>query len=160
MEASPAYKGLFSSFDKQIRDSQAWRARFKDAPARVCNGGSGGGSGGGGGTAASSGGGGGTSLCASAGGQAGGAGLEAYASLLMATSPLRYSALRPADTGGTAPLAPARDQGDCSTCTAHAVVAAAEVRAARTALPPPPGLWGRGAARQPTSWSRDTLYTC
>lgn len=55
---------------------------------------------------------------------------EQLTALLLATSPPAYSSTNTADTGGVRVIAPAENQGECTTCTSLAVVAAAQAAVA------------------------------
>jgi hypothetical protein len=68
------------------------------------------------------------SLCAPAGIKA----FEAAATLWLALSPSAFYSINSTDTGGVSIVAPAQDQQDCNTCTALAVVAAAQAAVATT----------------------------
>ena len=64
-----------------------------------------------------------------------GAGVKAadaneYAALMIATSPARYDARDPSMSGSKRVISPVRDQGTCSSCSAFAVIAAAETAVA------------------------------
>lgn len=52
-------------------------------------------------------------------------GVDHYAVLMLAASPMDYNSASPADTGGLNYVPPAPDQRPCATCTSFAVVAAA-----------------------------------
>eukprot|EP00775_Hariotina_reticulata_P009157 gene9157-biopygen11054 len=84
--------------------SKEWREMFRKNPAAAC-------------TKKGS-----ASLCAADNTDAS----DAYAELLMATSPQAYSSTNASQVGSVRLVAAARDQGKCQTCTAFAVAAAAE----------------------------------
>jgi hypothetical protein len=106
------WQSLMGTLDAQYKGSKVWRAAYKAAPQSACK------------LKGSD------SLCSSEGG----AGVDRYAQLVLASSPTAYSSLDGRWTGGRMLLAAVREQGDCDTCVAHAVVQAAEVRA-RQGLP-------------------------
>lgn len=89
-----------SQLQQQYKNSKAWKRAYKQRPSSVC---------------ARSGS---ASLCAAQGKSS----TDAYAQLMLATSPQAYSS---ADTKVRL-VAPAQDQSGCQTCTAFAVAGAAE----------------------------------
>ncbi|KAI8470603.1 MAG: hypothetical protein J3K34DRAFT_254243 [Monoraphidium minutum] len=84
------------------------------------------------------------SLCASK------ASIDETAALTVATSPPRFDARDPKDTGGAVLASPVRDQGACFSCTAFAVTGAAEA-AVSAAL-------GKDASAR--KWSVQDLHFC
>jgi hypothetical protein len=103
-------QALYDKFDAQYKDSKAWQAAYAAVPQSACNLR------------------GGKSMCSSET-SAG----DSYAQLVLATSPAAYSSLDDRWTGGRMLLTAARNQGTCTSCVAHVVVQAAEVRAGRGA---------------------------
>ncbi len=91
--------------------STSWRRSYKQSPKSACSKGGRG------------------SLCAAAGADA----ADAYAQLMLATSPQAYSSLNPQYAGSVRLVAPPGDQEGCQTCVAWAVTSAAETAMA-TAL--------------------------
>ncbi|KAI8477344.1 MAG: hypothetical protein J3K34DRAFT_291 [Monoraphidium minutum] len=94
--------GAWSSLSVIYAGSQRWKAAFKSSPASVCS--------------AS-----GSTLCSAGAADD----VEKFGQLMLATSPLVYSSLDPASTGGLVLVAPPGDQRPCASCTGFAVAAAA-----------------------------------
>lgn len=90
-----------SQLQQQYKNSKAWKRAYKQSPSSACS------------RSGSA------SLCAAQTASA----TDAYAQLMLATSPQAYSS-----TSSTRVhlVSPAQDQAECQTCTAFAVAAAAE----------------------------------
>eukprot|EP00878_Enallax_costatus_P016128 GHUV01016917.1.p1 GENE.GHUV01016917.1~~GHUV01016917.1.p1 ORF type:complete len:319 (+),score=68.59 GHUV01016917.1:280-1236(+) len=93
-----------NQLQQQYESSRAWRRSYKFSPKSACSSKNG------------------ASLC----GAAVNVSADAYAQLMLATSPQVYSSMDPKWTGGVRVVAPAGDQKQCQTCAAFAVASAAE----------------------------------